>query len=313
MLVKKIIERSIKKSEKIFIVKGDKYGQDRTGQDRTGQDRTGSLTSRILEKILYVKNDDIYKVICILGLKIKIKIKRLELREQISRIIEKEKQLFIRIEELKFAEIFNSSIVQSQWLKETAFSPNKGSANYSFLYTLFKILDEIKPKNILEFGMGQTTKMTTQYASFYKAFLDVVDDSELWINVYKEKLFLSPKIKIHCLPLIDFNYNNTINTKYDKLNDIVKDNKYDLIIVDGPVGGGQKYPRSNILDLIPQNLAKDFIIIIDDAERQGERNIAELVLSKMQDNQIKYVNVIEGAMKYQMIICSPSYSFVTAL
>lgn len=51
------------------------------------------------------------------------------------------------------------------------------------MYTLYRILDEVQPKNILEMGLGQTSKMTTQYAKYYKdSHLLIVEGDQLWID-----------------------------------------------------------------------------------------------------------------------------------
>jgi glycosyltransferase involved in cell wall biosynthesis len=361
------------------------------------------LSTRFFERIFSIKNDGIHKVFCFIGLKIKVKNKKLEtlrelqeikqieikqnenlsklckgiadlrqqnenlsklwkefdiLRQQVKQqyenyaqilpkellslkdaIVKKQKDLETSIkaelqnrftelnkrnaennikvtggiEELRFAEVFNNTIVQSQWLKDRSFSPNDYAANYSLLYFLFKILDETKPKNILELGVGQTTKMTSQYAGFYKTYLDIVDSEQSWIDLYKQKINLSDNIKIHCLPLTNFDYCDTINIRYDNLDDVVRDKKYDLIIVDGPFGDRQQYPRANIVDLLYLNLAQDFVIVIDDFNRTGEQRTANLVLSKLDSKQIRYDKKIIKAKKHQILIYSPSLSYVSTL
>ena len=87
--------------------------------------------------------------------------------------------------------------------------------------------------------------------------------------------------------------------------------KYDLIIIDGPYGFNRTYPRTNILELIPQNLSQDFIIILDDAERQGEKNTAQLIFEKLEANNIKYFKFYQHATKSQLIITSEKYKFVS--
>lgn len=58
------------------------------------------------------------------------------------------------LREILFSSIFNDSIRNVSWIKDRTFSASGASANYSFLYILFKILDLVKPKSILELGMG---------------------------------------------------------------------------------------------------------------------------------------------------------------
>ena len=81
----------------------------------------------------------------------------------------------------------------------------------------------------------------------------------------------------------------------------------DLIIIDGPIAGKKLYPRTNIIDLIPNNLAEDFIIILDDAERDGEKRTADLIFDKLVENEIDYVKSYKIATKTQLIITSPKF------
>lgn len=91
--------------------------------------------------------------------------------------------------ELKYAFIFNDTIKNSSWLDKTDFSLVNSAANYSFMYSLYRILNEDRPKNILELGLGQTTKLTSQYANhFDDVKLTVFETDEDWIEVFSENL-----------------------------------------------------------------------------------------------------------------------------
>ena len=83
-----------------------------------------------------------------------------------------------------------------------------------------------------------------------------------------------------------------------------------MIVIDGPFGFDRIYPRTNILDLIPNNLAKNFVIILDDAERDGERNTAKLIFEKLEANNIKYLKSYKTGIKTQLLITSTDYNFI---
>ena len=125
------------------------------------------------------------------------------------------------------------------------------------------------------------------------------------------ELPVSENINIIKRDLETFTLNNTKNDKYHNLQEVTKDTKYDLIIIDGPFGFNRTYPRTNILDLIPQNLAQDFVIILDDAERDGEQNTAKLIFEKLDENNIKYSKFYQHASKSQLIITSDKYKFIS--
>ena len=301
----------------------------------------------LLETIFSIKNRDIHKIATICGIKLKLRNKTLIKEKQKQAFIEYkfknlENSIFDKLssmkenfntftnmantkielssksiqkqnEELFKGMIFNNLIQNKDWIKNKEFIPTKGAATYSFLYILLIILDKIQPENILEFGLGQTTKLTTQYAKFKNpnCFLQTSDHDENWINAMIAELPVSENINIIKRDLETFTLNNTKNDKYHNLQEVTKDTKYDLIIIDGPFGFNRTYPRTNILDLIPQNLAQDFVIILDDAERDGEQNTAKLIFEKLDENNIKYSKFYQHASKSQLIITSDKYKFIS--
>ena len=281
----------------------------------------------LFEKIFSIKNQDIHKIITICGLRIKIKNKKLiekQKADEIKNILQNinnnyeslKKNLGAIInsnKEILTAQIFNNLILQKEWIKNKEFIPTKGAATYSFLYILLLILEKIQPKNILEFGLGQTTVLTTQYAKYKNpdAILSVIDHDEAWINAMSEQIPTAENIKIIKRDLEQFSLNNTQNDKYYNLQEITSDKKFDFIIIDGPYGFDRLYPRTNILDLIPNNLAEDFVIILDDAERVGEQNTAKLIFEKLDENNIQYYKFYQRATKSQLVITSEKYKFIS--
>ena len=68
-------------------------------------------------------------------------------------------------DEILWAEIFHDASSNSTWLHDKAFSAGRWAVGYQYLYSVYRILDEVKPKNILELGLGQSTRLLGQYAS----------------------------------------------------------------------------------------------------------------------------------------------------
>ena len=85
-----------------------------------------------------------------------------------------------------YSNVLNMCWVESNWVKDKDFTLTGGAANYSFIYVLFKVLDNLSPQNILELGLGQTTKLTSQYIKNKNntAKLDVIEHSREWIDVF---------------------------------------------------------------------------------------------------------------------------------
>ena len=100
-------------------------------------------------------------------------------------IISQQSKMIDMQNEILKSQIFNSTIIDSEWLKYRSFSPGGWAVDYGFLYTLYRVLNDMKPKNILEFGLGQSSKMIHQYANFYQNANAITceHDSE-WINFF---------------------------------------------------------------------------------------------------------------------------------
>lgn len=210
--------------------------------------------------------------------------------------------------ELLFAQYFRDSIQDSTWVKNKNFSAYGAAANYSLLYKLFKIYDVLKPQNILEFGLGQTTKLTYQYVteiSNTNAF--VIDDDHVWIEAYKKQFEIPTGMQIVKLDLQDFRYGGKIlqkNAEYKDLDSVIKDTKFDLIVVDGPIGWDKVYSRPNIISLI-DSLASDWIVIFDDAERNGEQRTIGLFKEQLQKKKVQYGEFEVSGNKSQYFFCAP--------
>ena len=222
--------------------------------------------------------------------------------------------------ELKYAFVFNDTIKESEWLSKKDFSLVNSAANYSFMYSLYRILNDAEPKNILELGMGQTTKLTSQFANYFNdSKLTVLESDEVWIEKFSKQLNISENINICHMDLENVTIEGTSNTRFKGVLDIVADDKFDLVVIDGPQGfvvedGVSReldYSRPNILELIPNNLADDFIIIIDDFNRQGEQNTMSKVKELLSREGIQFYEYSCTGLKRQYVICTEKYRYVT--
>lgn len=224
------------------------------------------------------------------------------------------KVIFYNTEEVKMAHVFEDSIRETDWLKSKSFSPSGSAANYSFLYILYRVLNDINPSSIIEFGMGQTSKMTSQYAAYknLESRLYIVEHDELWIKIFKKHILLSNNIQIVHLPLENVTIDDFKTSRYKGLKDAVGNRKFDFIILDGPLGT-KRYSRTNILELLEKNLSNSFVIIIDDCNRKGEQDTIDKVTKILQEQKIQYDFTYYIGTKMQMVIYSKDYSFLKSL
>lgn len=218
------------------------------------------------------------------------------------------------IQEVIKANVFHDSITDLAWVKRKNFSPHGAAANYSFLYLLVAVLSTIKPKMILESGIGQSSKLTTQYVTYgnTESVLTLIENNQFWLNVFRAELALCERVKFLLCDQVQIQYKNDISYGYKDLVGSLVDHKFGLIINDGP-DGSTHYSRIWILDLLQNHLADKFVIILDDCDRLGEREMAYEVMSKLTELGIKHEYTIFKGIKHQFVIYSPEYNFLKTL
>lgn len=242
-----------------------------------------------------------------LGNKGNLSEERIQALEAQLEVIEKQNS------ELLWASYFRDSITSSEWVKNKSFSAVGGAASYSFLYKLYRIYDVIKPISILEFGLGQSTNLTRQYCiANKKAKAVVVDHDEVWVDAYSNLIKGVDNVSLLLCDTEDYLLPDgsvgAKDTQYASLKTKLKNKKYnptyDLIIVDGPIGVGKPYSRTDVLGLTDK-LASTFVIIIDDSNRDGEQRTVELLRQQLDKKKIKYSDWTVNGLKQQTYFSSP--------
>ncbi|MBR1714927.1 MAG: hypothetical protein IJ717_08305 [Treponema sp.] len=74
--------------------------------------------------------------------------------------------------EAVWANVFHDSISGEGFIKDKQFFPGRWAVGYPALYVIFRVLQNFRPKRILELGLGQSTRIIGQYA---QSFPDVRD------------------------------------------------------------------------------------------------------------------------------------------
>ena len=101
------------------------------------------------------------------------------------------------INELIWANTFHDSIKGCTWIDEENFAINPGrwAVGYNYFYTVFRVLNEFKPKNILELGLGQSTRLIGQYIKTHEnCNHDIIEHDAEWIKISKENFDFAPSI-----------------------------------------------------------------------------------------------------------------------
>ena len=215
-----------------------------------------------------------------------------------------------------WAEVFNNTISGSAWLKDQAFSPGRWALGYQALYVLYRILDNVKPKRILELGLGQSTNMITQYAMTDNAVKHfVVEHDPEWIRFYKKEYPLAAQTEVVHLDKTFIPYKEAEAVRvFANFADAFAGKKFDLIVIDAPLGGDmKKYARIDILGLLPDCLCEDFAILVDDTQRPGEANTIKEIVACLDAAGVDYAKGNYSGEKSCAVICSQNNAFLASL
>jgi hypothetical protein len=218
-----------------------------------------------------------------------------------------------KTDEIYWSAVFNSAIADSRWFLNKSLNPGRWAASYPFLYILYRVYNEIKPKNILEFGLGETSKLAYQYKeAFPEADLTIIEQDENWLKFFSANIH---NVVPNTIVLdIEHRTVNGFTTKtYNGLLEKIGGRKFDLVLVDGP-WGSDHFSRYQIVDIVENNLlAEQFIIIIDDCHRVGEKETARKVKDILKLQGVKFAEGMYSGVKDTLLICSENYKFLTSL
>ena len=218
--------------------------------------------------------------------------------------------------EAVWAQIFNNTISESLWLKDKTFSPGRWAVGYPYLYVMYRVLNETRPKRILELGLGQSTRMIAQYAA---AFQDVehivVEHDPEWVEFFCNDFPLPKNTKVVMLEREMAPYKDAEAVRVFKgFKETFQGQKFDFISVDAPLGGDMKqYARIDVLNLIPDGLGENFVIMVDDCNRIGENNTVKEI-----ENKLIELNIPISVGKYCgrkdcSLVCVKKFTFLTTM
>lgn len=205
--------------------------------------------------------------------------------------------------ELVFANVFHDTIKNSEWLN-IPLSFSSGAIGYNFAYVMYRVLNDIKPKKILEMGLGQSTKIINEYAKYFKDVEHhIVEHDKKWVDFFKMSTDMSSMSNFHLLNNYKRKYKDSELNAYKDFKQEFDGMKFDFICIDGPVGWEQEYSRMDILDILPKCLNKQFIILLDDCERIGEQRTIELIENSLKKANIKFSSGYQYKGRTDVYIC----------
>lgn len=208
---------------------------------------------------------------------------------------------------------FHDSIIDSPWLKYRGFSMGGWAIDYGFAYILFRVLNAVKPVNIIECGLGQSSKLVHQYANYYGAKAITCEQDADWITFFNQGKDGEYLINIKILEVEYVKYNGFETLSYKGFDEAFKGEKFDLLVIDGP-WGSDHYSRSQLISCVKNNINYDrFCILLDDYERTGEQETIEEVKDVLSRKNVPFVCRVYGSEKQMFLICSKGMDFLTTL
>ncbi len=224
--------------------------------------------------------------------------------------------IFGKCDEILWANIFHDTIKSSTWLHGVPLSPGRWAVGYPYLYVLYRVLNELRPKSILDIGLGTSTDMISAYAAHVPEARHVtVEASAEWIAFYKKNRSLSPRTEIMRLPYCRRAFCGMETRQFEGFEDALRGQKFDVISVDAPSNElkADKIGRVDLIHLIPECLAEQFVILCDDSHTACYRRAAKLLTDTLRRHGIDHKLATYSGDKQFTLVVSKDLGFLCSL
>lgn len=216
--------------------------------------------------------------------------------------------------ELEWAHIYHDSIRGKDFLEKLPLNIGRWAGNYAFFYILNRILTEYKPLKIIEFGLGESSKMISSYVK--NELIDtkhlVIEQNQDWLNHFKTRFTLAENTEVRIHPQKTIKQEGSEINVYTNLDQYYK-NKYDLYVIDGPIGS-ESNSRIDILEFVKNADSSDqFIIILDDCHRPGEYQTLVEIGNTLTNKGIEYASNTFRGNKIVGVIATEKYKWITSI
>jgi hypothetical protein len=218
------------------------------------------------------------------------------------------------LKELNWANIYHDSIRGKKEIEELPLNIGRWAGNYAFFYVLHTVLSKANPNNILELGLGESTKFISTYLKNYLPQTKhvVIEHDESWISFFNSSFELNSNSKIVHAEIENRKVNGLETISY-VVDDQLKNSNFDLYVIDGPYGS-KRFSRFNIVDFADSIKNEDnFIIVFDDYHRDGEKETIKVLLEKFDNKKVNCkINVFKG-IKDVCLIVSENNNFLASI
>jgi predicted O-methyltransferase YrrM len=169
-------------------------------------------------------------------------------------------------------------------------STRSWAASPDLLLTLHERASASKPAVILDLGSGMSTLVLAKSAPSAKIIS--IDNSDEYAGK-TAKLLQNHGVKnvdIRVAPLAP----HSLGVDWYELSKLEDVANIDLLFIDGPPGSKHPQARHPALTECLPKLSPDAIIVIDDAGREGERNLAEQFAAALPSHGLEFLNHEKG-------------------
>lgn len=218
------------------------------------------------------------------------------------------------LREINWANIFHDSIRDKKWLEELSLNIGRWAGGYPFFYVLNRILQDYKPKSILELGLGESSKFISTYLEneLTNTIHLIIEQDIKWKDTFSKINVLSERSKIVHSLVKEIEINEIRTSVYDNLEAKI-DRRYDLYVIDGPIGS-KHYSRYDIVNIAKEfNSEDEFIIVFDDYNRIGEKETIEELFKLLKKINVKYYTATYTGVKEVLIIATQEYKYIETL
>jgi 16S rRNA G966 N2-methylase RsmD len=231
---------------------------------------------------------------------------------KMNALLEKTDFITKQQQELLMTQKYHDTIANYEWLKYKGISPGGWAVDYAFCYTLARTLNAMHPQSILECGLGQSSRIIHQYAAFYHVNAITCEHDQTWIDFIKKEFGNNYPLKIWKTELEEIEFKGQKTLTYHNIQEIFKGKRFELILIDGPFGSPH-YSRSQAIELCKNNLSDRFCVIIDDTERDGEKETIDEIKKVLTEKSVDFATTVYSSTKSHTLLCSKDLFFLTSL
>lgn len=220
------------------------------------------------------------------------------------------------IRELIWAKTWDDTKHGIDWIENLpSISPGRWAVGYNYLYVMTRVLNEMNPHKVLDFGLGISSTLISKYFEG-KDYTDgehlVIEQDENWKEFYLNSHKLSRYSKIAIHESITKRHKNSKYNAYANLDKSLANKKYEVISIDAPKGSF-RYSRRDIIEYLPDILDDNWVILIDDAQMSGEKRTVKDIEKVLKGQGIKYCKRIYKGASYVAMITSEKYGFFCSM